>query len=226
MSKMFFFVLLGFIASAVGQTPYSKQSIKPEKTYKFAEFVHAGEESWKSHLDAYAIVRKTYPDASLYLRVYVKAGEPRKSTDKLIKQYEEYFRRIDSGGVLTGTGGYRKQVTTELWVIGKDGLIPLPTPDEPFVAEKVDEVGDVTDSELDERLQKFWYQLIDEGESSGYIINYGTEKQIAKRERDIANTMVRKHLPRVTFVSGGNAEAVKTVLWLVPPTAENPPVNE
>ncbi len=223
---MFLVTLVSIVATAAGQTPYFGQLVEPEATYKFSEFVHSSEDGWKSQLNDFASVRKVYPDASLSVRVYARPGEPRKSAEALKKQYKEYFRKIDSKGVLAGTGGYRRQITTELWVIGKDGLIPQPSPDEPFVAEKADEIGEVTRSEFDERIQRFWNLLIDEGETAAYIVNYGTASQIAKRETDIQNSLSRRHLPRITVVRVDNADGVNTVLWLVPPTAENPPINE
>lgn len=56
-----------------------------------------------------------------------------------------------------------------------------------------------------------------------YIVNYGTSKQIAQRESWLRNTRMACGLdaPRVTVVNGGPGR-VRTVMWLVPPGAENP----
>jgi hypothetical protein len=56
-----------------------------------------------------------------------------------------------------------------------------------------------------------------------YIINYGTPSQIRQRERWIRDAISfrRYDASRITLVNGGPGP-VRTVMWLVPPGAENP----
>ena len=56
-----------------------------------------------------------------------------------------------------------------------------------------------------------------------YVINYGTPAQIAQRETWIRDAIVFRRFDsyRITLVKGGSGP-VRTVMWLVPPGAENP----
>ena len=68
-------------------------------------------------------------------------------------------------------------------------------------------------------------QLNNNPTAQGYIINYGTEKQIAAREKQIRNaiTFLRLDASRVTLVRGGESGGdVRTVLWVVPAGATPP----
>jgi hypothetical protein len=60
--------------------------------------------------------------------------------------------------------------------------------------------------------------------NQAYIINYGTPQQVAQREKWIRSTRMSCGFdaPRITLVNGGNTGTVRTVMWLVPPGAENP----
>ena len=66
-----------------------------------------------------------------------------------------------------------------------------------------------------------------EPNSQGYIINYGTDKEIAAREKQITKAInFRKYdSSRVTVVNGGanpNGAGVNTKVFVVPPGAANP----
>lgn len=60
--------------------------------------------------------------------------------------------------------------------------------------------------------------------SQGYIINYGTDIEIARREKQIRDsTKFRRYdTYKLTFVHGGNTNKLKTVFWFVPEGAELP----
>ena len=63
-----------------------------------------------------------------------------------------------------------------------------------------------------------------QGNLQGYIINYGTDKEITKRENQIRESIdFRKYDSyRLTFVRGGNNGKLKTVFWIVPAGTEPP----
>jgi hypothetical protein len=91
-------------------------------------------------------------------------------------------------------------------------------------AYKFFEFEKISDSLLKEKIEQYCNQLSEEGLSQGYVINYGTSKEISKRERKIRNLIVfRNHdQSRLTFVQGGNSNKPKTIFWIVPEGAEPP----
>lgn len=83
----------------------------------------------------------------------------------------------------------------------------------------VDEFGRLPKKDIEARLTKFYSELSNNQNSQGYIINYGTDTEIAAREKF-------RHFDRsrITLVRGGPHESGKvyTKLWRVPPGADNP----
>jgi len=91
----------------------------------------------------------------------------------------------------------------------------------------IDEFGKLPDDEVKARIDALYTALGNEPNAQGYIINYGTDKEIAARERQIQKAIAfRKYDPsRVTIVRGGanpNGAGVWTKVWIVPPGADNP----
>ena len=90
------------------------------------------------------------------------------------------------------------------------------------VAIKVLEFGKVTDKVMRSALEDFsrrWNATV-----PLYIINYGTDKEIARRERLIINTRWSQayERARITLVRGGLGKGSNTVIWKVPYGADNP----
>ena len=91
----------------------------------------------------------------------------------------------------------------------------------------VDEFGKLSNDDVKARIENFYVtQLNNNPTAQGYIITYGTTKQIAAREKQIRDAIrfLRQDPSRVTFVqsvtdAGGD---VRTVLWLVPAGATPP----
>ncbi|HEY8561302.1 MAG TPA: hypothetical protein VIL74_13075 [Pyrinomonadaceae bacterium] len=91
----------------------------------------------------------------------------------------------------------------------------------------IDEFGTLPNDEVRARIDAFFVALGNEPNAQGYIINYGTDREIARREALIRNHInFRKYdASRITFVRGGanpNGAGVHTRLWLVPPGAQPP----
>jgi len=91
----------------------------------------------------------------------------------------------------------------------------------------IDEFGVLPADEVRARLDAFFVELNNTPGSQGYIINYGTDREIAVRERLIRNHIAfrRFDASRITLVNGGanpRGRGVWTKLWLVPPGANNP----
>jgi len=97
-------------------------------------------------------------------------------------------------------------------------------PQETPKAIKFDEFEKATNGYVKMKMDVFFVELRNNPAAQGYIINYGTDREIAKREKQIRNsiTFCRYDASRITLVRGGNREVIKTDLWLVPPGAESP----
>lgn len=94
-------------------------------------------------------------------------------------------------------------------------------------ANLIDEFGKLPDDEVKARVDALYIALGNNPSAQGYIINYGTDKDIANRERQIqkAITFRKYDASRVTIVRGGpnpNGAGVWTKFFLVPPGADNP----
>jgi hypothetical protein len=94
----------------------------------------------------------------------------------------------------------------------------------------IDEFGALRADDVRARLDAFFIELQNNPGHQGYIINYGTDREIAARERLINNhiTFRRFDRSRITLVRGGAGqpgETIYTKLYRVPPGADNPPLD-
>ena len=83
----------------------------------------------------------------------------------------------------------------------------------------------IKDDDIKARVDAFYIELNNNPSASGYIINYGTDKEIARREAQIRKAIAfRKYdSSRITMVRGGNTGVgAVSKFWLVPAGAENP----
>jgi hypothetical protein len=100
-----------------------------------------------------------------------------------------------------------------------------PVADKP-VATLVDEFGKLPNDDIRGRLDAFFTELSNNPNNQGYIINYGTDKEIAARERLITNHIAFRNFDRsrITLVKGGASPdgEPRTKLYRIPPGAENP----
>lgn len=89
----------------------------------------------------------------------------------------------------------------------------------------VDEFGAIPNDDVRGRLDAFFSVLSQNPTDQGYIINYGTDREIAARERLITNHIAFRKFDRtrITLVRGGDTgSGVNTKLYRIPPGAENP----
>ena len=89
----------------------------------------------------------------------------------------------------------------------------------------VDEFGPLANDDIRARLDQFFIELQNNPTNQGYIINYGTDAQIAARERLITNHIAFRQFDRsrITLVRGGDqGTGAYTKLYRIPPGAENP----
>jgi len=89
----------------------------------------------------------------------------------------------------------------------------------------VDEFGRLSNDDVRSRLDAFFVELQNNPNNQGYIINYGTDREITARERLITNhiNLRRFDRTRITLVRGGDTgSGVNTKLYRIPPGATNP----
>ena len=89
----------------------------------------------------------------------------------------------------------------------------------------VDEFGKLTADVIRGRLDAFFAELSNNPNNQGYIINYGSAKDIAASEKLITNHINFRKFDRsrITLVRGGDTgEGTKTRLYRIPPGADNP----
>ena len=89
----------------------------------------------------------------------------------------------------------------------------------------VDEFGRLANDDIRARLDAFFLELQNNPTNQGYIINYGTNAEIAARERLITNHIAFRQFDRsrITLVRGGDlGTGPNTKLYRIPPGAENP----
>ena len=91
---------------------------------------------------------------------------------------------------------------------------------------KFDEFGIATNGKVKMRIDAFMVELGNNPDSQGYILNYGMDRDMEIREKQIRNAIAFRSYDelRITFVRGGGCKSLKTEFWLVPAGAENPPV--
>jgi hypothetical protein len=96
--------------------------------------------------------------------------------------------------------------------------------DEKPKAIKFDEFETATNGFVKMKLDAFYAELGNNPNSQGYIINYGINKEIALRERQIRDSIIwrKNDVSRVSIVRGGFWKNVKTEFWVVPPGADHP----
>ena len=104
-----------------------------------------------------------------------------------------------------------------------DANAPISQPEGPVL---VDEFGNLPNDDIRGRLDAFFAELSNNPNNQGYIINYGTDRQIAARERLITNHINLRNFDRsrITLVNGGASAdgEPRTKLYRIPPGAENP----
>jgi len=178
----------------------------------------------------------------------VRIGEPMSFTTKITggmaKESTEYEWTVSAGTISSGQGTYSITVDTATLANGTEitaevkikGLFDdcrntasetgsvIPHCILPILA---DEFGRLTNNEIKAYIQATYVRLSTEPESRGYIINYGTDKEIAERERQIrrAVNLLKLDANRLTIVRGGenpNGAGIWTKIYIVPPDVDYP----
>ncbi|MGI8639346.1 MAG: hypothetical protein ACR2MG_05265 [Pyrinomonadaceae bacterium] len=99
---------------------------------------------------------------------------------------------------------------------------------EDAVLTPLDTFGDLKPDDIKARVDSFYIELGNNPSAQGYIINYGSARDIARREKQIRDAIrfLRRDPSRVTFVRGGDrGNGIETVFFVVP-SGIQPPTPE
>jgi hypothetical protein len=178
----------------------------------------------------------------------VEAGTPMKfvatvsgKTDNLTLEYEW---KVSAGTIASGQGtcsitvdttglANGTNITAEVMVKGFPEGCPNTASETGSVVvlklplEILDEFGKLPPDEVKARMDALYVGLGNYPNGQGYIINYGTDKEIAAREKLIRDAIAfRKYdANRITMVRGGanpNGTGVWTKVWILFPGATPP----
>lgn len=177
------------------------------------------EETVRSKLDNFSFEISQEPGSHGLVMLYGSADVL--ASRKTLVANHIRFRRQDPSRFIFQLGGMLLRPRTDLWVVpsGAEG------PNLDRTAWIGMEIKKATNSRVKRLIKDFFSLSRIDRDVNFYIINYGSDSQIAKRERFIANNIGRLPEfpePRITFVRGGNVRKSSTVMWIVPSGAENP----
>lgn len=87
-----------------------------------------------------------------------------------------------------------------------------------------EEFGKIPNGDFRSRMDNFFVELQNNPDSRGLIINYGSKREVAAREKLIKNHIFFRKFDdsRISFINGGYSNEIKTQFWRVPEGAENP----
>lgn len=90
-----------------------------------------------------------------------------------------------------------------------------------------DDFGDATNGDIKARLDSFFIELLQDANATGYIVSYGTPRNLARRESIIRDFIKHRNFQssRIVFVNGGTEKEIRTRLWIVPAGADPSEVN-
>jgi len=127
-------VELGGVDPACSRTASCTVSVKQPVIVtpsKFDEYGNIRFNDEKARLDNYAIALQNDPGAQGYIIAYGgrrgTAGEAQARADRA-KNYLVNTRGIDAGRLVTVDGGYREDLTVELWIVPTGATAPTATP--------------------------------------------------------------------------------------------------
>jgi len=102
------------------------------------------------------------------------------------------------------------------------------TKDENLIADvfPLDEFGIAANGDVKARSDNFVFELQKQPTAQGFIVNYGSAKDIARREILIRNYIRFRSFDssRITFIRGGFLKELLTQLWILPSETKLPPL--
>jgi hypothetical protein len=224
-------LLILFVTSSIAFAQTEDYAIKdplPEPRI-FDEFEKATNGFVKMRLQSCYADLNNDPTAQGYIINY---GTP-KEIAKREKQIRNAlsFLKLDAIRItMVNGGGSLEIIKTELWVVPAGAKPPevkgkkTNEQEETPATVKLQEFQKLTNGYVKIKIHRFFKELNKKPKTQGYIINYGTAKEIAKRNAQIKDAIgfFKYDSSRVTLVKGGNRKVIKTQFWIVPEGAEAP----
>lgn len=204
---------------AFAQTEEKPESNEKPKASKSVEFGIEPNGYVKAELDGFFVELMSDPTAQGHIITYGSNREIA-GRERLIRN-QISFRRFDSQRITFVTGGFSKEIKTELWIVAKGAEPPKIIPTAKIFAE----IGMATNQKIKKLFEKFYNAPGNKPTATAYIINYGKVSDVIKREKQIRNSIDRRcdfDCPRLVIVNGGKNKVLKTVFWIVPQGAEPP----
>ncbi|NNE67877.1 MAG: hypothetical protein HKN33_15040 [Pyrinomonadaceae bacterium] len=92
----------------------------------------------------------------------------------------------------------------------------------------IDEFGKLANNDLKARIDNLYINLQSDPTATGYIINYGPAREVARREKVIRDHIAFRSLDpdKVVLVNGGVEDTIRTRVWVVPAGADSSTINE
>lgn len=210
MFRVLFLLLIAMSSVAFAQTEEKPQAVKID------EFERATNGYVKMKTDYFYTELNNNPSAQGYIINYGTAREialrERQIRDAI------RFRKFDSSRITVVNGGFRGVVKSEFWLVPAGAENPKIESS----SRKFDEFGAATIGDVKARIDNLFIELGNNPDAKGYIVNYGTPKQVLARESEIKKSILfRKFdISRVTFIKGGAAKTIKTEFWIDSPKNE------
>lgn len=198
--------VFGSLCFAQGESPNREMPVAK----KVAGFETAANGYVKMSMDSYFVELNSNPSAQGFI---VNYGLPRELSKRRLQIMNSIrFRKYDSSRITIVDGGFRPKIKTEFWLV-PSGAEP---PKLQNIAELFDELEKATIEDVKARTDFLFVKLNEDLSSQGYILNYGTEKQIALREKLIKQEIAfrRYDSTRVIFVNAGTNKTIKTQFWI------------
>ena len=153
-----------------------------------------------------------------------------------------YEWKVSAGTIVSGqgtcaivvdtTGLSNVNITAEVTVTGLPACCPNTASETRSVASKIrnelfDEFGKLANDDVKARIQNLYVELGNNPNAQGYIINYGTDREIAVREKQIQDAIKFLNFDgrRLTMIRGGanpRGTGAWSKVWIIPPGGEIP----
>jgi hypothetical protein len=206
------FLLLFLMSSVV-----FAQTEEAPKAVKFDEFETAANGYVKMKMDTFYAELNNNPASQGYIINYGTDREIAIRRNQI--SVSAAWRKFDGSRITIVDGGFRDGVKSELWMVPPGAENPQPSSN----AAKFDEFGKIPDEELSVRLDYLFDSLRENPNSIGYILNSGSAKVAAARERRIRTYISNSKLvlSKVKFKKAVSDNAGRTEIWIIKPDDKN-----
>lgn len=206
------FRVLLLILIVMSSFAFAQTNEKPQAT-KYDEFEAATNGNVKARMDAFFVELNNNPSAQGYVINYGIDREIVKREKQIRDSIR--FRSFDASRLTFVNGGFRGIVQTQTWIVPSGAE----TPTVESSSKLIDEFEKINTGEIKARLDSYFIALNNDPNSQGYIVIYGSTKEVLAREKQIKSYVAARRfdLSRVKFIKGSARKVIKTELWVNSP---------